>query len=115
MRFVCAAGFSLLVSCATTSGDGPHIRIRAVNKAANESCPEKKIDVIHGPVPVGAVEITAATSQAMGGMRAQLVEHEETAVQFARKYCADGVSVLSATESDGIVDEATLSFWRFER
>jgi hypothetical protein len=94
----------------------PYIRVVADIKAEGEPCGKRhRVEVVRGPVPEGKVTITAASSEAVNGMRANLRAHEKMATQLARRFCAEGVSVLSATEADGAVSATSLALWRQPR
>lgn len=85
----------------------------ADQKAAGAACPgEHAVDVVRGPVPKGVVVITAAPSSSVNGMRASLETHEVMARRLARRFCADGIRVLSETESDGFVESTRPVLWR---
>lgn len=111
------AGVALALGACVTprpaDDDRPYIRVLADVKAAGPSCPrEHPIDIVRGPVPDGMVVITAASSSAVNGMRASLEMHEVMARRLALRFCADGLSVLTATENDGVVESTTLVLWR---
>lgn len=117
-RIVGLAGFAcaLLGACATprpAAEARPYIRVVADRKAAGAACPDDHpVDVVRGPVPEGMVVITPASSASVNGMRATLAMHETMAKRLARRFCADGISVLTATESESGVDGTTLVLWR---
>jgi hypothetical protein len=73
--------------------------------------PRGPVEVVEGRVPDDAVEILRTTTKT-GDEHVALRAHEEAAKRAAKELCADGVSVLNATESPKGVASTNIAFWR---
>ena len=75
------------------------------------TCGKRHVDIIEGGVPDDALEI-ARGSTVGKEPHLSLRAHEEAARERAWSMCADGISVLSATESPNGVSSAVVAFWK---
>lgn len=73
--------------------------------------PRPPVELVEGRVPDDAVEILRSTTKT-SDEHVALRAHEEAAKRAARQICADGVSVLNATESPKGVASTNIAFWR---
>jgi hypothetical protein len=73
--------------------------------------PRGPVELVEGRVPDDAVEILRSTTKT-SDEHVALRAHEEAAKRAAKELCADGVSVLNATESLRGVASTNISFWR---
>jgi hypothetical protein len=107
-----------IIGCATpkkaAEGPQPHVRVLADEKApVDVACPsDHKVEVVRGAVPLGAVVLTEARSSSENGMKARLEDHEALARKLALRFCADGVSILSADEVGGFIATTRMALWR---
>lgn len=109
-----------LAGCAACAGaprrddpQRPRIEVVADIKATGAPCGSAHpVELLHGPLPLGMVLITRGTSTALHGRRAGLPAHEELIVKLARRFCAQGVSVLRAEEEEGAMIRVAFALWR---
>ncbi|HEY4221166.1 MAG TPA: hypothetical protein VGO62_07480 [Myxococcota bacterium] len=87
------------------------IAVKLESDAAPVATCATKLETVEGPVPEGAVVMgTVATSTRE--KHASLAAHERAVQAKIAPLCADGLSVLSATETGAGVSGARMKLWR---